>query len=300
LCLLALHTFVFAAGGAVAQNRGSEEAQREGWQKVDAIFSAMGIRPGAIVADVGAGEGFFTTRLARAVGPEGRVYAVDINKGSLDKLRRRLAEGSIENVTVIESEPDDPKLPEQTLDAALIINAYHEMRQHQAILTKLTRALKPAGRLVIVEPIMPSRRGKSRAEQARQHEIDPEYVMQDARAAGFRIVHLEDPFTSRNEDIEWLITLQPAEAGPAPTAAAPQGQEQEKAARPEDDQALRISIDDFRKLSAAGAVTIVDVRGDDSFEAGHIPGAVSIPLAEIASAAERLRRLGKPIVTYCS
>ena len=86
------------------------------------------------VADVGAGDGFFTSRLSRAVGPTGRVFAVDIDRQALGKLRKRLADERLENVTVIESAPDDPKLPERVLDAALIINAYHEMREHQAIL----------------------------------------------------------------------------------------------------------------------------------------------------------------------
>jgi ubiquinone/menaquinone biosynthesis C-methylase UbiE len=175
------------------------------------IFAAMGVHPGAVVADVGAGDGFFTSRLARAVGPEGRVHAVDINAGTLERLKRRLADEAIENVTLVQGARDDPRLPEAAIDAALIVNAYHEMDQHQSMLAALRRALKPDGRLVVVEPVTPSRRGRTRAEQTKAHEIDPEYLLQDARAAGFRVVGLRDPFTSRGTDgdIEWMMTLQP-------------------------------------------------------------------------------------------
>jgi hypothetical protein len=181
----------------------------------------------------------------------------------------------------------------------LIVNAYHEITQHQPVLTALRAALKPEGRLVIVEPVKDSRRNRPREDQVRDHEIDPEYVLRDARAAGFRIVWLQDPFTRRAGDVEWLLALQPAESAPTPIptteskADAPSAGEQ---ANP----ALRVSIEEFRKLASADAVTIVDVRDDDSFAAGHIPGAISIPLDTVAAAVEQLRKLGKPVVTYCS
>lgn len=298
LIQLAWLTSLLVGTPLAAQDRRAEESRREQWQKVDEIFAAMGIRPCAVVADVGAGDGFFASRLARAVGDDGRVFAVDIDDAALERLRRRLAEDGIGNVNIIKGTTDDPKLPEGVLDAALIINAYHEMPQHQSILAALRRALKPEGRLVIVEPVEASRRGRPRADQVRDHEIDPEFVLQDARTAGFRIVGLQDPFTVRKSSLEWLMTLQPA-SGPVATASAPTPSE----AVPADqltDPALRISVDEFKKLLAAGAVTTVDVREPDSFAGGHIPGAVSIPLESVASSVEQLRKLGKPIVTYCS
>jgi len=295
---IALACCVASAAPLLAQTRNADDERREAWQKVDQIFAALGVRPGATVADVGAGDGFFTTRLSRAVGPDGRVFAVDVDEAALTRLRQRLEREGIRNVFVVKGTPADPRLPEQTLDAALIVNAYHEMAEHQQMLSALRSALKPDGKLAIVEPITDARRARSRAEQTKAHEIAPEFVLGDARSAGFRIIGLQDPFTTRGRDFEWLLVLQPAQAvsatapAPAGSAAAPAGDEA--------DPALRISQQDFGKLVAAGRVTIIDVREPDAFAAGHIPGAISIPLDTVEQAVERVRKAGKPVVTYCS
>lgn len=193
------------------RSRAERERQREQWQRVDDIFRAMAVGPGAIVADVGAGDGFFTSRLASAVGPSGRVYAVDMDDRQLDRLRRRLSEEPHQNVTVTKGTASDPTL---TLDAALIVNAYHEMTEHQAMLRAIRRALKPAGRLVLVEPIDETRRSASRSDQAREHQISPEFALHDLRTAGFRIIGLEDPFTTRERTLEWMLTATPMSAAP--------------------------------------------------------------------------------------
>ncbi len=215
---------VAMAAIATATSALAQESRREEWQKVDEIFKAMGVRPGAVVADIGAGGGFFTTRLARAVGAEGRVLAVDVDRVSLGRMRQRLEADGISNVETVESAHDDPKLAPGTLDAALIVNAYHEMKEHQAMLTKIRAALKPEGRLVIVEPISPSRRTGKREEQVQRHEIGIEFVQQEARDAGFRVLRAEDPFTTRagsagQTDEEWLLVLTPLPA-PAVEKAA--------------------------------------------------------------------------------
>jgi ubiquinone/menaquinone biosynthesis C-methylase UbiE len=113
-------------------------------------------------------------------GSDGRVFSVDIDDKALKGLRKRLDEPAIRDVTVIKGGTDNPKVLERTLDSALIINAHHEMDQHRSVLAALRRALKPEGRLVIVEPVRDARRGRPRADQTRDHEIDPEDVLQDA------------------------------------------------------------------------------------------------------------------------
>jgi predicted methyltransferase len=291
---------VIGALPVLAQTRQTEESRRDEWQKVDEIFSAMGVRSGATVADVGAGDGFFTSRLAKAVGPDGRVFAVDVDEGALTRLRKRLEDEGIRNVFVVKGTATDPKLPERALDAALIVNAYHEMAQHQQMLSALRSALKPDGKLVIVEPIADARRARSRAEQTKEHQIAPEFVLGDARSAGFRIVGMQDPFTSRGRNLEWLLALQPADVAAATSTTPDAGLPGTGTPAPETDPALRITQAEFAKLSAARAVTIVDVRDAGAFAAGHIPGALSVPLESVEQEADGLRKIGKPIVTYCS
>jgi ubiquinone/menaquinone biosynthesis C-methylase UbiE len=186
------------------------ETQREREQRLDDVFKALEIRAGAVVADVGAGRGFYTVRLARAVGDTGKVYAIDISSSALRDLRKRVEREGIGNVDVVEGAADNPRLPDAALDAVLIVNAYHEMTEHQAMLEGIRRALKPTGRLVILEPISSSRRTSPRRAQTSQHEISPEFVLADAREAGFSLASLEEQFARRSgHETEWLMVLTP-------------------------------------------------------------------------------------------
>jgi SAM-dependent methyltransferase len=202
-------------------------------------------------------------------------------------------------VTVVKGTSTDPKLPEASLDAALIINAYHEMPEHQAMLDAIRRALKPTGRLVIVEPISEARRAAARADQIREHEIAPELALQDARAAGLRIIGLEDPFTTRGRVVEWMMTVTPT-AAPTAVASSSAPAPSDTTADAWRDPKIRIPVDELVKLTSAGGVTIIDVRDQGMFAQGHIPNAVLIPLEDVETSAARLRDLKRPFVTYCS
>lgn len=207
LVLLAVSALV-AAGQDVRSARIRENDKRESWQRVPDILVALGVVPGARVADVGAGDGFFTVRLARAVGPGGRVVAVDISREALDRLRARLEEDLLTNVDVVQGEVADPHLPVDSLDAVLIVNAYHEMDRFEAMLDHLRRALKPGGRLVLVEPLDPKLRGESRASQTKAHSLDAGSAERELRAAGFEVIGLRDPFVRREQSEEWLMIAQ--------------------------------------------------------------------------------------------
>jgi len=205
---------VVSTGGASRQSPPGQpaptEADREQWQKVPEIFAAMGIAAGNRVAEVGAGSGFFTVRLARAVGPGGRVFAMDINPVTARGLEERVVADRLENVEVHLGSPSNPRLPD-SLDAVLIVNAYHEMEEHQAVLDKIRQALKLEGRLVIVEPIARAREKTSRAEQYANHEIAIDYVVDDLRQAGFAVSERRDRFIENllDRDTEWLIVARP-------------------------------------------------------------------------------------------
>ena len=210
VCAAAIGSTGGAARQPVRAQTAPTEADRELWQKVPEIFKAMEISEGSRVADVGAGSGFFTVRLARTVGPRGRVFAVDVNQDTVRQLQERIAREQLENVEVHAGTHADPRLP-GSLDAVLIVNAYHEMAAHQAVLDNIRQALKLEGRLVIVEPIALAREKTSRAEQHANHEIALEYVADDLRQAGFAIAERRDRFVENllDRDTEWLIVAKP-------------------------------------------------------------------------------------------
>jgi SAM-dependent methyltransferase len=182
-----------------------DDAEREASQRVGEVMGALGLREGSAVADVGAGDGFFTIRLARRVGPSGRVYPVELGDAAVAQLGRRAADASLPQVEPVRGAPDDPHLPRGVLDAALIVNAYHEMPQYEAMLRHLRDALKPGGRLVLVEPWSPKRRRESREDQVRDHLIAPELAEGELRAAGFEVSLRRDDFVTREDRGDWLI-----------------------------------------------------------------------------------------------
>lgn len=175
---------------------GTPAVQRDDWQRAPDIFTALGARPGSRIADLGAGEGWLTTRLARHVGPDGRVFASDISTASLDRLARTLVKDSLRNVELILAEDDDPRLPYGTLDGVVILNAYHEMPKWVAVLEGIERALRPGGILVIVENT-PHTSVKARKDQTSRHTLALEFVRDDLEAHGFEIVSADAGFIDR-------------------------------------------------------------------------------------------------------
>ena len=127
-----------------------EGPNRSLWQKPDEIMDALNIADGSTVADVGAGAGWFTVRLARRVGPNGRVYAEDIQQPMLDAIDYRVRREGLANVETVPGTADDPKLP-AGLDAVLIVDVYAEVVDPVSLLTDVAAALKPQGRVGIVD-----------------------------------------------------------------------------------------------------------------------------------------------------
>ena len=137
------------------------EADRAADLKRRAI-ETLHLQPEDTAADVGCGDGFYTIPLARFLGPAGKVCAEDINDAELIKLKEHLASEGLKNVEVIKGAEDDPKLPSDRLDGALIVNAYHEMTAHEAMLRHTLAALKPGGTFILMEGISDSREGQPR------------------------------------------------------------------------------------------------------------------------------------------
>ena len=128
-----------------------EDPGRVTWQKPVAVVRALGLRRGQVVADIGAGPGYFTKRLARAVGPSGHVYAVDAEPVILDVLRERLTAARLTNVTPVLGRGEDPLLPASCCDLAIIVDTYHHFADGPAFLRRAARALRPGGRLVNID-----------------------------------------------------------------------------------------------------------------------------------------------------
>lgn len=128
-----------------------EDPNRETWQQPEAVIHSLGIRLGDDVADLGAGSGYFTVRLAEVVGPTGKVYAVDLDPQMLEYVERRAKEEQLENIQTILVEPNDPKLGSASVDLIFICNTLHHISDRDKYYPLLAQALKPGGRLVDID-----------------------------------------------------------------------------------------------------------------------------------------------------
>jgi len=167
-----------------------EPPDREQWQSPDLIMDDLGIADGNVVADLGAGGGWFTVRLARRVGPNGLVYAIDVQPQMIETVRQRVRRERLANVRVVLGSAADPLPP--GLDAVLAVGVYHEMACAQkavceepiGMLENVARSLKPQGRFGVVD-FFPGDGGPGPAPEAR---VDPETVVRAASAAGLQLI----------------------------------------------------------------------------------------------------------------
>jgi ubiquinone/menaquinone biosynthesis C-methylase UbiE len=128
-----------------------DRPEREMEEEPDRALQLIAVTPGMVVADVGAGSGYMTVRLARRVGPTGKVYANDLQPAMLEIIRDKAREQGLSNVEIVRGTEDDVRLPEGAIDLVLLVDVYHELSHPQAMLQSIRRALKPNGRLVLVE-----------------------------------------------------------------------------------------------------------------------------------------------------
>jgi ubiquinone/menaquinone biosynthesis C-methylase UbiE len=175
---------VMSAAGAAWLDR-PERIEEE---QPDRALDVLKIAKGAVVADVGAGSGYMTAKLASRVGPVGKVYAVDIQPEMLRLLGLRLKQQNILNVVPVQGEVNDPRLPADTLDLELMVDVYHEFSEPQTMLRHLRAALKPDGRLVLFEyrkedPTIPIRP---------DHKMSVSEAKQELEAEGFTLSQVNE------------------------------------------------------------------------------------------------------------
>lgn len=187
--LLVVFTLPFLAE---SQYNSSDWEERDEWMDVERILELGEVEDGQHVADIGCHEGYFSMHLARAVGLRGKVYSVDVRDDRLQKLNENASERNLINITTILGDYDDPKLPEKELDLVVIMDTYHEMKDYRTILQHVKQALKPSGKILILEKLKSHARDKSRQEQTLAHTLSPHYVRKELQEAGFKVTRQVD------------------------------------------------------------------------------------------------------------
>lgn len=167
-----------------------EDPKREERLQVNRVMDILGIKEGSNVADIGAGSGFFTVRAAKRVGTGGTIFAVEINKDFLQHIEKRSQMENLPNIRTILGKEDDPLLPEKSLDAVLLLKTYHEVKEPIRLLRKTRMAMRPGGRLGIID-----REGKGD-----DHGIKRDTVVQETERAGFELVEEHDFVKADNVD----------------------------------------------------------------------------------------------------
>lgn len=167
-----------------------EGPQRIATQKIDAVLSKLALKPGMVVADIGAGSGLFSRPLAKAVAPGGKVYAVDIQQDLLDHINQRDKEENIGNIQTVLGEYDDPKLPARNIDLAFINDVLHHIQHRAVYLKALGTYIKPGGRIAIIE--MDKNDPKTPHRNQPELLVAREEILQWMSDAGFKLVQ-ENP-----------------------------------------------------------------------------------------------------------
>lgn len=167
---------------ALGANQFSTEVQRDSVGEAKRVMDLAEIKPGMTVADIGAGEGYYTVRLAERVGRRGRVLAQDIDRAALQRLGQRVERERLENVSLKLGAPDDPKLPENSFDRIFMVHMYHEIEEPYAFLWRLWPALREGGRVIVVDVDRPTD----------QHGIDPLLLSCEFKRVGFELDEFKD------------------------------------------------------------------------------------------------------------
>lgn len=174
------HTSRHSFGDAERWARVFDDPERDAWQKPHEVIQALALAPDARVADLGAGTGYFSVRLANML-PRGRVYAIDISPDMVHYLEARAKRESLANMFAIAGAPDDPRLPEK-VDLVLLVNVYHHIEDRQRYFDRLRAALRPGGRVAVIDFKPNSPYGPPRASR-----VAPEAVAAEMKTAGFAL-----------------------------------------------------------------------------------------------------------------
>jgi predicted methyltransferase len=173
----------------VMGHEGAAWLEREGRdqeEKPEVVLEAMELKEGMTVAEIGAGTGYFSRRIGKALGPSGKVYAIDIQPEMLELLKKYTAEAGVSNVVPVLGTETDPKLPAGGVDRILLVDVYHELQQPEPMLTKIRESLAPGGRVVLIEY---RREGETASHIKIDHRMTADQVLAEWIPAGFELVN---------------------------------------------------------------------------------------------------------------
>jgi cyclopropane fatty-acyl-phospholipid synthase-like methyltransferase len=176
-----------------------EAAGRDERLRVNRVMDMLGIEPGKNVADIGAGSGWFTVRAARRVTRSGRVYAVDINPEAIQYIDQRAKKEQLQNIKTILSQPDDPQVPANSVDAVLLLKTYHEVAHPVVLLRNLRLSLKPGARIGIID----------RNGNGENHGVSKDVIVREAAQAGYELRDSQDFVKADGVDYFLIFTAKP-------------------------------------------------------------------------------------------
>lgn len=185
----------------------STEEARDDRREAERVMDKASIVPGMTVADIGAGEGYYTVRLAARVGEQGRVVANDIDEDALRRLGARVEAERLDNVSIVLGAPDDPRLPPASFDRIFMVHMYHEITEPYAFLWRMREALRPGGQVIVVDIDRPTD----------QHGIAPQLLFCEFAQLGFRLVD----FDLKPEIAGYYAQFEVAAARPQPKDIKP-------------------------------------------------------------------------------
>ena len=174
------HTHDHSFGNAEQWAKVFDDPARDAWQKPHEVIQALALRPDAVVADIGAGTGYFSVRLAHMV-PQGRVYAVDTEPDMVKHLAQRAGRDGLKNLSAIAGAPDDPRLPRKA-DVVLLVDVYHHIEKRESYFRKVGGSLNPGGHVAIIDFRMDSSDGPPKTVR-----IAPERVKAEMQRAGYAL-----------------------------------------------------------------------------------------------------------------
>ena len=187
-----------------------DEESRDRAGEAENVMNLLAVKAGLVVADIGAGSGYYTVRLARRVGPSGHVYAEDIVPDYLARLARRVASEGLEGaITIVRGEPHDPRLPAASVDLALLVHMYHEVSQPYGLLWNLRPALCPGGRVAVIDA----------RKVTAQHGTPPDLLRCELAAVGYRQTAFYD--LQENTYLAVFMPPSPPDGPVSPSAIKP-------------------------------------------------------------------------------